>query len=186
MSTAGIIRQFVETAGAQIFTSSQFLDHGTRNAVDKALSRFVKSGLVKRLANGVFASAKSNTNYTSTEIIVSKAAAFSKRVSKTNANLNSENPTAFLTNGCTSSFGSIKGRLEFKHASNRRIDKLENKVKILPEFKQVNPALVLLSLAMKIQNFLKGSPILPHLVSSKRLKSEVSLPTGCSMSFSIA
>ena len=36
------------------FTSSAFLAHGTRAAVDHALSRFVRAGLVARVARGVF------------------------------------------------------------------------------------------------------------------------------------
>ncbi len=53
--TASHIRRAIEAmAPGEPFTSSAFLPHGTRAAVDHALSRFVRLGLVARVARGVF------------------------------------------------------------------------------------------------------------------------------------
>ncbi len=54
-STADRIRRLVEkTAPETVFHAGQFLDIETRAAVDKALSRLVSSGFLRRLARGLY------------------------------------------------------------------------------------------------------------------------------------
>jgi len=54
-STADRIRQRVQKAEPDtVFHAGQFLDMDTRTAVDKALSRLVASGALKRLARGLY------------------------------------------------------------------------------------------------------------------------------------
>ena len=54
-STADRIRRRVQRAGPDtVFHAGQFLDLGTRPAVDKALSRLVASGSLRRLARGLY------------------------------------------------------------------------------------------------------------------------------------
>jgi hypothetical protein len=55
MNTAKSIRRAIkEIPTGEPVTSSEFLMHGTRAAVDHALSRLTRSGLIDRLARGVF------------------------------------------------------------------------------------------------------------------------------------
>ena len=54
-STADRIRRRVQKAGPDaVFHAGQFLDLDTRTAVDKALSRLVSSGFLRRLARGLY------------------------------------------------------------------------------------------------------------------------------------
>jgi hypothetical protein len=54
-STADRIRRLVEKAVPEtVFHAGQFLDIETRAAVDKALSRLVSSGFLRRLARGLY------------------------------------------------------------------------------------------------------------------------------------
>jgi len=54
-STAQSVREAIEgMVPGEPFISSEFLAHGTRAAVDHALSRFVRLGLIARVARGVF------------------------------------------------------------------------------------------------------------------------------------
>ncbi len=54
-STADKIRRRVETSVPDsVFYAGQFLDLDTRTAVDKALSRLVESGCLRRLARGLY------------------------------------------------------------------------------------------------------------------------------------
>jgi hypothetical protein len=58
-STADRIRDRFEKAASQsVFHAGQFLDLDTRTAVDKALSRLVASGYLRRLARGLYCQAK--------------------------------------------------------------------------------------------------------------------------------
>ena len=54
-STADRIRRQVEKAGPDaVFHAGQFLELASRDAIDKALSRLVESGFLKRLARGLY------------------------------------------------------------------------------------------------------------------------------------
>jgi hypothetical protein len=59
--TAALIKKKLEAAPrGSLFTSRAFLKYGTRAAVDHALSRFAKTGVVTRVARGIYARPKAN------------------------------------------------------------------------------------------------------------------------------
>jgi hypothetical protein len=61
MSTAELIRQFVETRPqGEPFTPARLLHLGTRKAVDLELARLTKSGILMRLIRGVYMRPKTN------------------------------------------------------------------------------------------------------------------------------
>lgn len=114
MSTAERIRSFVLGFGAgRIFTTRQVLKFGTRNAVDLTLSRLVRSGFLRRLSYGVFIfeSANEPRSPDSSAIAAAKAEAFGKRIYGVQS---IGRGNTFLTNGPSSSFASVCGRIFFK------------------------------------------------------------------------
>lgn len=54
VTTKNIRRAIAEISVGEPFTSSSFLVYGTRAAVDHALSRLTRSGVITRVARGVF------------------------------------------------------------------------------------------------------------------------------------
>ena len=55
MSTAKAVRAAIgKLPRGKPFTGARFLEHGTRGAVDRTLSRLVAEGSIQRLAHGVF------------------------------------------------------------------------------------------------------------------------------------
>jgi len=54
MSAAAIKTRIMRKGRGSVFTPSDFLTLGTRAAVDKALSRLVKDGTIRRLTQGVY------------------------------------------------------------------------------------------------------------------------------------
>lgn len=61
MSTAELVRQFVETQPlGDPFTPATLLRFGTRKAIDLELARLTKSGTLMRLARGIYVRPKSN------------------------------------------------------------------------------------------------------------------------------
>ncbi len=117
MSTASKIREQIRELGANaIFVSKQFLHLGTRNAVDLTLSRLEKKGRILRLAVGVFIAVSSDLKLPSAlEIAQTKAAIYGKQISY-ERELQKET-RKFCTNGCSSSFQTVHGRVYFKPIS---------------------------------------------------------------------
>lgn len=115
MSTAARVRAIVlNFARNVVFTTGELLACGTRNAVDIELCRLVKSGAIKRLAAGVFANLSSVSEPPGiVEVARAKAQRFGKRIMCDT--LSSETVNEFLTDGCTSSFASMHGRIYFWH-----------------------------------------------------------------------
>lgn len=61
MSTAAAIRDDIQNMPRGTpFTSSRFTGHGSRGAVDRALSRIVREGEIDRLSRGVFVRPRKN------------------------------------------------------------------------------------------------------------------------------
>lgn len=118
MSAAQEIRLFVKgLAPGQIFTTSQVLHFGTRNAVDLALSRLVKCQILKRLAQGVFVlRSPCSGALSAVDVAFAKASAFGKRIYIEQ----SGSPPLFLTNGASTSFSSVFGRISFKFTGARK------------------------------------------------------------------
>lgn len=53
-STADVIQERVDQAPKRVWTPSDFVDIGGRNAVDKALQRMTKSGRLRRIDRGLY------------------------------------------------------------------------------------------------------------------------------------
>ena len=128
MECATYVRRHIcMLARTQIFTSRELLGYGSRSAVDQALCRLVKVGFITRLARGVFIR-DFRQSPSAFEIATAKAWAFGKRIVKHAADTAREKgllpegnagPT-FHINGCTSSFLSTRGRIQFKQLSERK------------------------------------------------------------------
>jgi hypothetical protein len=123
-STASMVRAKVEYFGPDIvFTTRDILECGKRTAVDHALSRLVKSGVIRRLAAGVFIAVVATAPDPSAEEIAgAKAAAFRKHIYvKETVLVDSQPVYRFRTDGCRSSFKSIHGRLFFVPVSTKSL-----------------------------------------------------------------
>jgi hypothetical protein len=125
---SNIRRQIFKAPKDHIFTTREFLAFGMRAAVDQALYRLVKRGLLKRIARGVFI--KDGSPDPSIEQIAKiKARAFGKTIIKHCGIiahelkvLTMDNPeAAFATSGRSTSFrvGSLK--VNFKQISPRKM-----------------------------------------------------------------
>lgn len=80
-TTAKIRRHINNLTTDHLFTTREFLLYGSRAAVDQALSRLVKSGLIQRLARGVFVKANPAGPVVSAfEVAKAKAQAFGKQI----------------------------------------------------------------------------------------------------------
>jgi hypothetical protein len=128
MSCAGDIRAHIGSCGDEVFSTSEFLNYGLRNAVDQALFRLVKQGLIERVARGVF---RRPCRIAPEVIAVArcKASAFKKRISTDGFDLAREFglideghplPT-FATCGPNSSFVVGVETVVFKAVSRRRM-----------------------------------------------------------------
>lgn len=122
-SAAAKVRNYIKSLDSgTTFTTSHVLKYGSRDAVDNALRRAVRKGLLRRLAAGVFISALNEHNPSAFEIANAKAAAFGKHISTPETvRTESQYANKFLTDGCKSSFNSIHGRLFFSPASPQRL-----------------------------------------------------------------
>ncbi len=182
MQTAKSIKSFIMNSAGQLFTSSQVLHLGSRNAVDKALGRFVKLGLIKRLANGVFVKADSEQKSASIiQIMKAKASAFKKVIFECGQQV-------FHTDGCRSAFGSIHGRLFFKTTCPRKLRQLAEQYDSRQATRQDSQAsdsskyrqekktdaiMLMLSLALKLQTRFVPESMLAHIATQmKRIRGE--------------
>lgn len=111
----------------EICTTSDFLKYGIRSSIDSSLSRLVGKGILIRVADGVFLRAGSRIP-TAQEIAIAKAGKFGKEVVEYCGNLAAElsissdqcDPDVFGTDGRTSSFDTIHGRVKLVHVGGRR------------------------------------------------------------------
>ncbi len=118
-SVASKVRALARSFAQNVaFTTGQLLCCGTRSAVDTALCRLAKNGVIERLAAGVYRYVSSVIeNPSAFEIAKIKAERFGKRIAEyARSDFASESLT-FNTDGCSSSFNSIYGRLKLKHLS---------------------------------------------------------------------
>ncbi len=123
-----------------MFTTGQLLHLGNRNSIDIQLCRMVKSGVIKRLASGVFMkpSAK-HAVPTAGEIAKIKAERFGKIIGD-RLPAKATSKAVFYTNGCKSSFKSIQGRLYFKQ---RAIRNLKHNTAATPQNERIQSVLIL-------------------------------------------
>jgi hypothetical protein len=84
MSAVNFIRRFVfSLPEGETFTTRDCLAYGFRAAVDRALSRLVKNGTIRRLARGVFARDPDGLrHYSDFQIARLKAEAFGRKIAK--------------------------------------------------------------------------------------------------------
>ncbi len=147
MDTKVLIGKFVqELPMVQVFVTRELLTFGLRSTVDCVTSAMVGRGIINRLANGVFVRNDIGLKVPSLEAIVeAKARGFAKKVNPLGEQLASEsniNPkqrrqvvnkkamkpgiksepivAAYAVLGCTSSFRTIHGRVQFRHTSSRK------------------------------------------------------------------
>jgi hypothetical protein len=105
----------------KILLTGDLLEYGSRASVDVALSRLVGAKVLLRVANGVFVRAGSKIP-TAEEIAKAKAERFGKTMGAYKGNLSGEvhlggdrEPYLYATDGRTSSFGTIHGRVTLVH-----------------------------------------------------------------------
>ncbi|MBX9724647.1 MAG: hypothetical protein K2X81_24800 [Candidatus Obscuribacterales bacterium] len=122
-SVASRVREFANNIADNVmFTTSQLLEFGSRNAIDIQLCRMVQSGVIKRLAAGVFIKPAANKLIPSAcEIAKTKAERFGKIIAQRLNLLKPDELVIFYTDGCRSSFRSVHGRLYFKHQAPRKL-----------------------------------------------------------------
>jgi hypothetical protein len=133
MSVIDSIRQHICSLPlGEIFATRNFLEYGSRACVDASMSRLVRQGMLRRLANGIFARADSSP--TVEEIAKAKAERFGKELSanccdsndqfhspeKSNCDTNNHRPHSFGIDGQTSSFNTIHGRVILVHECSRK------------------------------------------------------------------
>lgn len=130
--TNRIRRHMAQLSEGSIFTTRELLRYGLKRAsLDQALSRMVKRQELQRLALGVFR--KYSWNHTelpsSAEICRAKAAAYKKELATHGADAahqlklkpagNAE--TTFATDGRSSSFHTVSGRVHLRQVSPRKL-----------------------------------------------------------------
>jgi hypothetical protein len=114
----------------QMFFTRDCLNFGTRASIDKYLSRKVKDGTLKRLARGCFMLRGRGARIPSQQAIaMGKAKAFGKTLFSHGINclkefFQFEHPdtvTSYATNGDTSSFWSVRGRIKMRKYAQRKL-----------------------------------------------------------------
>ena len=131
MSVIQRIRRFVALLERdQLFTSRDLLRFGSRSSIDNTIYLLIRSGMIIRLARGVFTKSESKARRVKAiEIAKAKAKAYKKRLAtcgrnacvKTGLMNRSHARREFYTDGCTSSFGSVRGRITLRRSSIRKL-----------------------------------------------------------------
>jgi hypothetical protein len=135
ISTSALIRKLALLMPyGKLFSTRDCLNFGTRAAVDQALYRLVNDGVITRIARGLFARIAGNTPIpTAVEIAEAKASAFHRRLyahaekalQQFRMHKPSKSKHQFATDGDTTSFLTIRGRIFLKHYAMRKL-KLED------------------------------------------------------------
>jgi hypothetical protein len=131
MSAVSLIRKLVYSLPeGGTFTTRDCLAFGFRSAVDRALSRLVKNGTIRRLARGIFArDALRRMQYTDFEIATLKAQAFGRKLTKHASTIASElglqpqkqTESIFSIDGRTTSFRIEERTIHLKEMSQRKM-----------------------------------------------------------------
>ncbi len=131
MYTATLIRRHInQLKNDKPFSIRDFLNYGSRNAVDQIFHRLVKSGQILRIARGLFI--KNTSPMPSiVDVALAKANAFGKglvihgsqaaKQLKLCANISTEGESIFACNGSSSSFRFGNIRIRFISTSQRKI-----------------------------------------------------------------
>ncbi len=129
MTCMSLIRKLVSSLKpGEIFTTRECMVYGGRSAVDNSLYKLVKSGVIERLARGVFVSvAKRKASYTSEEIAAVKARSFGRKTFDHGSSLASmrqlpvdELKNYFALTRSSTSFFTTNGRIRMRIASGRK------------------------------------------------------------------
>jgi hypothetical protein len=144
----GYIKRFLHKCNeGQLFTTREVLQYGTRAAVDQALQRLVKEGIIIRLARGVFIKYYIGFKWPSVfEVATAKAKAFQKQIiisgkdaakalkvipttnqQGNNQYENSQN-VVYSTDGSTSAFHYKDTKIIFKATSARQMSLGESRL----------------------------------------------------------
>lgn len=129
MSVLEKVKRFaLDWPPGKLFYTKQLLHLGTRRQVDQALHRLVKRGFLTRAARGMFHLADTEApSPTAFEIASVKAEAFGKRIATGGKNSLAEleekgqQALVFASDGRSSSFASIHGRIYLKGTTMNRV-----------------------------------------------------------------
>lgn len=126
MSTTHFIRRFIFSLPTnKLFSTRDVLIYGTRSSVDQALCRLVKSGILIRLARGIFTRESDHLhNFSHFDIAQFKAQAFHKQITAPGINFayelgliskpdNNDHKLVFYINGSSSKFKTGKVTILF-------------------------------------------------------------------------
>ncbi|HEY9871143.1 MAG TPA: DUF6088 family protein [Candidatus Obscuribacterales bacterium] len=127
---AFVLRHIFVSPPGKILTTREFLIYGSRAAVDQALSRLVKKGILRRLARGVFLRHDSElANITVWDVARVKAQSFGKQIAGWGGNIAAElgllEPEKlepiFAVNGSSSGFYFGHIFIQFRRTCPRRM-----------------------------------------------------------------
>jgi len=128
-TTSNIRRHIFRLPKGRPFTTRDLLGYGSRSAVDHALFRLVKSGMIVRLARGVFVMVDAMSQIpTVLEVARVKARSFGKQIAVHGADaahalglpVPANGQTTYATDGCSSSFRYGNVVIHFKRVSHRK------------------------------------------------------------------
>lgn len=122
LTTARIRRDINSRPTNEPFTTREMLIHGRRKAVDQCLWKMVNTGVIRRLARGVFVKAACRRTFELFEIAKIKALAFGKKILRPPEHpelrglriAERQDPNTFYVDGYSSSFGCGKQRIYLK------------------------------------------------------------------------
>jgi Family of unknown function (DUF6088) len=135
-----MVRRFVHFwTDGKIFTTRDCLVLGKRGAVDRALARLVCTGMIIRLARGVFVKDSTfNRKYSNYDIAKAKAESFGRRIlraprplldpySNESRNRRNEEETVFYIDGRSSQFRIGGCLVQFKQTAKRKMQLAQTK-----------------------------------------------------------
>ncbi|MBX9941168.1 MAG: hypothetical protein K2Y32_18035 [Candidatus Obscuribacterales bacterium] len=106
----------------QFFSTKDLIGIGKRSTIDNGIARLVKLGIVVRVARGLFVREDFDLSIlTIDSIVAAKSKAFGREITP-----DPDNPGEFLTNGSTSSFDTILGRVIVRGVCPRKMKLARN------------------------------------------------------------
>ena len=128
MATSYIRKEINGAPPNTLFFNRDFINYGSRGAVDMCLIRMENQGFIRRLCYGVYVRYDCTKDFTATELGEAKAKRFNRTITVHPANTAqalaftdmSNAKSMFHTQGHTTSFRTVKGRVHFQATSPRR------------------------------------------------------------------
>ncbi len=121
MVTNYIRHEISKASSETLFFSRDFLNLGSRGAVDACLIRMVKKGFLRRLANGVFVRYDCKKDFSAADIGRAKAKRFNRSLLEFESESERCADGTLFSLGRATSFETSQGRCEFKSISSRRL-----------------------------------------------------------------